>query len=84
MQYNHFSTGIDAKMILTSVDSFTVKRFDDDKPWPEHLPESLGKKLMNISNLVKQIIIFLEMLDRQFKQRKYIYDCPRGLVIKLG
>ena len=37
-------------MILTLGDSFTVKRFDNDKPWPEHLAESLGKELMNISN----------------------------------
>ena len=37
-------------MILTLGDSFTVKRFKGDKPWPEHLAETLGKELMNISH----------------------------------
>jgi hypothetical protein len=36
-------------MLLTLGDSFTVKRYDGDVPWPEVLSEMLGKELLNIS-----------------------------------
>lgn len=37
-------------MILTLGDSFTVKRFDDDKPWPEHLAQAMDLPLLNLSH----------------------------------
>lgn len=36
-------------MLLTLGDSFTVKRFEGDKPWPEMLSEMMSKELINIS-----------------------------------
>ena len=36
-------------MLLTLGDSFTTKRFPEDKPWPEHLAEMWNMKLMNLS-----------------------------------
>jgi hypothetical protein len=36
-------------LLLTLGDSFTTKRFPEDKPWPEHLAEMWNMKLMNLS-----------------------------------
>lgn len=36
-------------MLLTLGDSFTVKRFDEDIPWPEMLADMLNKELLNVS-----------------------------------
>ena len=37
-------------MLLTLGDSFTVKRYDGDKPWSEQLAEKLGMELLNVSH----------------------------------
>lgn len=37
-------------MILTLGDSFTVKRYDGDKPWPKWLAQWLKKRLLNLSH----------------------------------
>lgn len=37
-------------MIVTVGDSFTVKRFEGDKPWPEHLAQAMDLPLLNLSH----------------------------------
>ncbi len=51
-------------MLLTVGDSFTAKRWDDDRPWPEILSFNMGMPLLNLAR---------EGMSNEFIFRNFVY-----------